>query len=321
MRAVQVPDFGGPEVLEVVDLPAPEVRPGEVRIEMAVADVMFLDARLRGGWGREHFALPLPYVPGGGVGGTVGEVGAGVDRGWLGRRVIAQTAASGPGGLPIGGYADLVTARADALVAVPDDLDLLDATSVVHDGRTALAVLAAAEVRPGETVLVTAAAGGLGVLLTQLARAAGAQVVAAAGGPAKGAFAEGFGAERSVDYAEPGWADGVGRVDVVLDGAGGEIGGAASRLLRTGGRFVGYGAAAGTFAAPAPAAGVRLTTLMDLVGSATVDWQALAEEAVGRVAAGGLRTHVGHTFALTDAAAAHRVIEDRSALGRTLLVR
>jgi NADPH:quinone reductase len=103
MRAVQATEFGGPEVLVVREVPEPVAGPGEVVVDVAAADVMFLDTQLRTGWGTEFFKLEPPYVPGGAVGGVVSAVGADVDSTWLGRRVATATAASGiGGGQPIG---------------------------------------------------------------------------------------------------------------------------------------------------------------------------------------------------------------------------
>ncbi|MGW4327416.1 zinc-binding dehydrogenase [Nocardia sp. NPDC004573] len=328
MRAVQASEFGGPEVLEVRELPDPAAGPGEAVIDVAAADVMFLDTRLRSGWGTDFFAIEPPYVPGGAVAGVVASVGPGVDPAWVGKRVSTPTAASGiGGGLPIGGYAEKALAKADTLMALPDGLTATQAVALTHDGRTALAVFDRAAVQPGEWVLITAAAGGLGVLLIQLARAAGAHVVAAARGAQKLELAERLGATAVVDYSAPDWAEkaraatGTG-AHVVLDGAGGALGEAALTVVADGGRFLGYGAAAGEFAAldreAAAARGVTVYGLFDITG-ADVDWQALARRAQDEVAAGRLEVVVGQTFPLDAADRAHAAIESRAALGRTLL--
>ncbi|MBH0777303.1 zinc-binding dehydrogenase [Nocardia bovistercoris] len=325
MRAVQVREFGAPEVLEVVEIPDPEPGAGEVLVEVAAADVMFLDTRLRSGWGTEFFAVRPPYVPGGAVAGVVTAVGPEVDASWVGKRVATATAASGIGrGLPIGGYAERATAKAATLAEVPDDLTLQQAVALTHDGRTAFAVFDRAAPHPGETVLITAAGGGLGTLLIQLAHAAGAKVVAAARGDAKLALARRLGADTVVDYTDPEWTATVraAGVRVVLDGAGGELGRAAADTLPEGGRILGYGSAAGGFAEldrnDLAARGIEVIGLFDITGAGT-DWQALARRARAAVSAGQLEVVIGQTYPLENAVDAHSAIESRTALGRTLI--
>ncbi|QLY33333.1 zinc-binding dehydrogenase [Nocardia huaxiensis] len=327
MRAVEVKAFGDPEVLTVVESPDPVPGPGEVVIEVAAADVMFLDTLLRSGAGARFFPVEPPFVPGGAIAGVVGAVGSGVDPAWVGRRVASNTAASGiGGGLPIGGYAEKALAREEQLTQVPAEVELTQAVALVHDGRTALAVFDRAAVQPGEWVLITAAAGGLGTLLIQLARAAGARVIAAARGEKKLALAQRLGAHEVVDYSEPGWADRVreatGGVQVILDGAGGPIGVAALAAASPGARFIGYGNAAGGFApiAPETAAAQRVTVvpLFELT-AAEVDWTALFERALTEAASGRLEVVIGHTFPLDHAGAAHAAIAARETFGRTIL--
>ncbi|MGW5455431.1 zinc-binding dehydrogenase [Nocardia sp. NPDC003979] len=328
MRAVQVKEFGGVDVLEVRELSAPQPGPGEVLIDVDVADVMFLDTRLRAGWGQDFFPLSLPYIPGGAIGGVVRAVGAEVDPAWVGKRVVTQTAASGiGGGLPIGGYAEQALARAATLVEIVEGLSTVQAVALAHDGRTSLAVFDHAGVQPDSWVLITAAAGGLGTLLTQLSAAAGAKVVAAARGTEKLALAQRLGATAVVDYSSDGWAEQVreitgGGAAVVFDGAGGDIGGRALAATADGGSFLGYGSAAGDFAnGDTAAASVRHVTirgLFDIVGG-EIDWQSIARRAQSAVAAGELEVVVGQAFPLEEVRRAHAVIEDRSALGRTVL--
>ncbi|WP_043655806.1 zinc-binding dehydrogenase [Nocardia thailandica] len=328
MRAVQVTEFGGPEVLTEVEIPAPLAGPGEVVIDVDVADVMFLDARLRAGWGRDYFPLTLPYVPGGAVGGTVASAGAGVDASWIGKRVVTRTAASGiGGGQPIGGYAEQALAAADGLTEIPPALSTAHAVALAHDGRTALAVFDRAGLKPGNTVLITAAAGGLGTLLIQLSKLAGATVIAAARGPEKLALATRLGADHVVDYSVEGWSDRAraltGGVDVVFDGAGGELGATALEVAADRAVFLGYGSAAGDFAhvATVNRPGVTILTLFDVTHDPAIDWSALADRALTAAAAGEIEIVVGQTFSFGDAAAAHAAIESRATLGRTLLTR
>lgn len=223
--------FGGPGVLEAVELPEPVAGPGEVVIGVSYADVIFMETQVRRGEG--FFTPPLPHVPGGAVGGRVVAAGAGVEEAWVGRTVVARTLA--PEGVAAGGgYAERARADVAELSALPYALGLREATALAHDGPTAVRIFDNAvsdgSLRPGARVLVLAAAGGLGALLVQLAKA-GAQVIAAARGEHKLALAaRKLGADEVVDYSLPDWTDRVlqatgGRgVDVVFDGAGGKRG-------------------------------------------------------------------------------------------------
>lgn len=161
MRAIQVRRFGPPEVLAIADLNDPAPGPEQVVVAASASDVLFVDTMIRSGAGANYFPIKPPYVPGNGVGGTVVAVGESVGREWLGRRVAAHT--GGPGGT--GGYAELAVADLEHVIVVPDEVDLLAATAVLHDGTTALRVLETTTPRPGEWLLVLGAAGGMGILL------------------------------------------------------------------------------------------------------------------------------------------------------------
>jgi NADPH2:quinone reductase len=239
MRAVWLTRFGGPEVLVAGEAPEPVAGPGQVLVAVAFAGVTFVETQFRAtGFGPSNGTPPL--VPGNGVGGVVVAVGPGAPAALAGRRVVSSTGGSG-------GYAERVAVAAAGVVAVPDGVDLDDAVALLADGRTALLLADAAALRPGDRVLVEAAAGGVGTLLVQVARAAGASVVAAAGGERKLALARELGAADAVDYREPGWAERAGPVDVVFDGVGGDVARAAFGLLGRGGRMVVYGAAGGAW--------------------------------------------------------------------------
>jgi NADPH2:quinone reductase len=208
-------------------------------------------------------------------------------------------------------------AKAETLQLIPDGLGFVEAVALVHDGRTAYAVAEHAAFQPGQRVLITAAGGGLGTLLTQLATSAGATVVAAARGERKLLLAAELGANSTLDYSSPDWTAAVDPVDAVLDGAGGEIGAASAGLLRPGGRFIGYGSAAGGFAEPGRT-DIDAVSLFDITGG-DADWATLGARALADVAAGRIRVTVGQTFPLDCAADAHAAIETRTAIGRTVL--
>ncbi|WP_217166838.1 zinc-binding dehydrogenase [Streptomyces sp. AC512_CC834] len=320
MHAIQVASFGTPEVLTPVDLPDPVPGPGQVVVGMVAADVIFLDTLLRGGWGQDIFPRTLPYVPGGGGAGEVRAVGDGVDPAWVGRRVAVRTGT---------GYAEQVVGDEEEIMPIPDGLAAATAAALVHDGVTALGFHRLGAPREGEWVLVSAAAGGAGSLLVQLAVDAGARVVAAASSDAKLALARDLGAEAVVDYTRADWiervreATGGGGAALVYDGAGGALGTAAVDALADGGRFVTYGTADG-FAAPdresAARRGIRL--LMPLMDGPP-DQETVRELlglALERAAGGHLRPAIGATYPLKQAAEAHRALAARATVGKSLLL-
>src|SRR5690242_8351831 len=283
MRAIQVDRYGGPEVLKVAGVADPVAGPRQVVVQVAAADVLFLDCQVRGGWG-EMFGVVPPYVPGNGVAGVVISLGDGADRGWLGRQVVAVTAAAGPQG----GYAERAVVSESGLVEVPGDPELRrQGLSLLHDGPTALTLARNAAIRPGEWVLVTGAAGGLGILLVQLALAGGGHVVAARG-ERKLVLLRRLGG-AAVGYSTPSWTQIVRRQtggtgpDVILDGVGGQIGQDALTIIAPGGRFSAHGAPSGSFAQIDPAeAGRRSVTVrgIEQVQFDPADLPPLVEQAV-----------------------------------------
>jgi NADPH:quinone reductase len=321
MRVVEVTDFGGPEVLVPKDAEDPVADAGELVVDVEVVEVIFLDTQMRRGWARDFFPLRPPFVPGTGVAGTVGSVGAGVDRGWVGRRVVARTGDSGA-------YVERFAARLEDVFEVPDMVDLELAIAALHDGPTALSRLERADVRAGERVLVTAAAGSLGGWFLPLTKAAGAHVIAAARGKDKLVLASEHGADVLVDYSQPNWvtqvreATGGDGVDVVFDGVGGEVGRGAFEVTSPGGRFFAYGSASGSFADFRPDEAeqrqVSVVGIDDRVGPA--DLRRLTNRALALIADGSIRPVIGQTFPFEEAAAAHSLIEDRKAVGKTLLL-
>nr|WP_204342750.1 zinc-binding dehydrogenase [Micromonospora terminaliae] len=295
--------------------PDPVPGPGQVLVEVAHANITFVETMFRAtGFG--PFAATLPVIPGNGVGGTITEVGPDVDPALIGRRVVSTTGGTG-------GYAERVAVDQSAPLPVPDGLALDAAVALLADGRTALMLARAAGLRPGQRVLVEAAAGGVGGLLTQLATAAGARVVAAAGGPRKVALLRERGLDAVVDYREPDWTDrvraAVDGVDVVFDGVGGAVARAAFDLLDRGGRMVSFGLAGGAWAdLPEAEAAARGVTLIR-PGGTPDELRALTEQALAEGAAGRLRPFIGQRFPLDRAADAHAVIEARATIGKTLL--
>lgn len=170
---------------------------GQVRVAVEIAAITFIDTMIRRG---SPIAPPatFPIVLGNGVGGTVDRLGPGVAPRWLGARVVTTT-----GGRS--GYASLAVAAVEDLHHVPESLSLPHATALLADGRTAVGLHRAAEPKPAEAVVVTAAAGGVGSLLVQLAKNSGARVIAVAGSPAKLEHAIALGADATVNYRDDDW--------------------------------------------------------------------------------------------------------------------
>jgi NADPH2:quinone reductase len=289
-------------------------------VRTAAAGITFIETQMRAGRSPRPGPGPVPpLVLGNGVEGEITAVGERVDRALLGRRVVTAT-----GGF--GGYADQVVVNADDPIPIPEGLPLGVAVALLADGRTALALIRAAAIVGTDRVLVTAAAGGVGTLLLQLARAAGAKlIVGAAGSEGKLAVARELGADLAVDYTKDGWADPIreatGGIDVAFDGVGGTLGRAALGLVKSGGRFLRYGAASGTMTdiENPPRPDVTLIPGHTLVRSPE-DNRALVEQALAEAAAGRLRPVIGQTFPLSRAAAAHAAIEARTTIGKTVLI-
>jgi len=321
MRVVQATKFGGPEVLVPSEAAEPVAGPSQVVVEVSVAPVLFLDTQIRSGSARAWFPATPPYVPGRGVAGAVSSVGAGVDPDWVGCRVVADTAD--------GGYLERAVVAVEGLIAVPEGLGMAEAAALLHDGRTAVSLIGQAHLRAGERVLVLGGGGGLGSLLVQLAHRAGARVIGAARGRQKLDLAEQLGADAVVDYSQSGWLEqvltdtGGAGADMVFDGVGGEIGRTAFAVTAHGGRFSAHGTPGGGFASiDLQEAGRRDITVRGIehVQFAPADARRLTERAMSEAAAGRIRPVIGQTFPLEQAADAHRAIEARDVIGKTLLV-
>jgi NADPH2:quinone reductase len=322
VRAVQITEFGGPEVLRVVDVEPPSPRDGWVHIDVSAAGVNFADTHQTENSYLARQSLPL--IPGGEV---VGRVRGGpLD----GRRVVALLARGG-------GYAEVAVAPSSTVFAVPDGLDDGAALALVLQGTTAWHLLrSCARIRLGDSVVVHAAAGGVGSLAVQLARRWGAgRVIATASTPAKRDLAASLGAHVSVDVSTTRDAGEVrdilreaneGRdVDVVLEMVGGHVFDGSLAALAPLGRLVAYGTASRT--PPTPVDPVRLmASSRSVIGF----WLAHAlrmpgglgpamEELGSLVRTGQLSPVVGGSYPLEDAQRAHRDLLGRSTTGKLVL--
>jgi len=319
MKAVVMHEFGPPSVLKLEDVPGPSAGQATVVIGVEFASITFVETQIRAGKAPSKAMLPeLPAILGNGVGGTVIQAGEEAGPGLLGRRVVAALGGKG-------GYAEEAAVAAKALIEVPDGLGLREATALLADGRTALSLIELAGVGRGDTVLVEAAAGGVGTLLVQFARNAGARVVALAGGERKLAVVRDLGADLAFDYGDAGWPsrvrEAVGKVDVVFDGVGGDIGLASFGLLGEGGRFCPFGMASGGFTpASQDLARERGVTVLRNGPPDPQRLRALSKAALDEAAAGRVRPVIGQEFRLLRAAAAHEAIETRATVGKTLLL-
>ncbi|QIN79361.1 zinc-binding dehydrogenase [Rubrobacter marinus] len=324
MKAIRINEPGGPEVLRPEEMEAPTPGPGEVLIAVEVAGVNYADTGTRRGMAFGPHQARFPITPGFEVAGTVAALGEGVDGPSEGTRVVAV--------LESGGYAGYAVAPAGMVVEVPEGVDLGSAAAaLLVQGITAYGVLHdAAGLQRGESVLVQAAAGGVGSLAVQLARLAGAgTIVGTAGSAEKRELVLSLGADRAVDYGRDGWADEVmeatgGRgIDVVLESVGGEAGSTAFGCLAPLGRMVMFGAASGRPMPPPDLMqmNVKGLTLTGFGGP----WirpgraQAARNEISDHLRTGALRPVISRSFPLEEAAEAHRAIEARATTGKVLL--
>ena len=215
MKAIQVARVGGPEALTLVDVPVPDPKPHEALVQIKAAGVNFIDVYFREG----RYPAPLPFINGQEAAGLVVAVGPDVTTLRLGDRV-AYTGA-------LGGYAEYAAVPADRLVKIPDALDFEQATAAMLQGMTAHYLSHSTyPIKSGDTALIHAAAGGVGLLLVQMAKQLGARVIATAGSESKAQLARGAGADEVIIYTEQDFeteaeqlTDGQG-VHVVYDGVG-----------------------------------------------------------------------------------------------------
>ena len=322
MRAIQIEALGGPDVLRVVDLPKPTPKPGEILVAQAAIGINFIDTYHRTGL----YPIKLPSGLGMEGAGLVEAVGDGVTRFKTGDRVAY---ASGP----IGAYAEFHVVNAERAVKVPDGVPLTTAAAALLKGMTAEFLLRRCyPLQAGQFTLIHAAAGGVGQIMVQWAKAIGARVIATVGSEAKAEMARALGADHVIFYDHQDVAaevrkitDGLG-VPVAYDSVGastfeGTLGSLARRGL-----FVSYGNASG----PAPAiepgrlsrmGSLYLTrpTLFDYVAT-TTDLDDSAGALFQMIETGRVKIEIGQTFALADARLAHEALESRQTTGASLLI-
>jgi NADPH2:quinone reductase len=319
LRAIQISKTGGPEVLEFVDIPAPKPAAGQVLVKIAASGVNFIDTYLREG----RYPAALPFIPGQEAAGTVLETGEGVSKFVVGDRV-AWTGVRGT-------YAEIACPPAAELLKIPATMKLEDAAAVLTQGLTAhyLAHDTYA-IQRGDTVLVHAGAGGVGLLLTQIAKALGARVITTVSTEEKAALSREAGADHVILYTQENFAEAVKKftggegLPVVYDSVGKTTFEDSLKCLRPRGLMALYGASSGAVPPMDPirlmAGSLYLTrpTLKDYV-TPRAELERRAADIFGWVASGKLKVRIGHKYKLEDAAQAHRDLEGRKTTGKVLL--
>ena len=320
MRAVEFQEYGGPEVLKVVEAEVPEPGPGQVSVDVAYTGVNFADLKARG----EGYRVPqLPFVPGLEASGRVRVLGEGVTGLSVGQEVTALTEG--------GAYAEVALANASTVFPVPAGVGLRTAATLPTVLPTAYVLVhAVGRLQPGETVLVQGAAGGVGTVVGQLAKAAGAGAVyGVVSGAAKAAYAREYGYDevfvgeftKAVREATGGRG-----VDLALDPVGGETFRGSLASLAVFGRLVSFGNAS---SAPAWNVGqpelypsgvsVGGFSILTLAKTAPGELRSLAERAFAKAVDGTVSLPVTAEFGLEEAAEAHRLMGTRTSTGKLLL--
>ena len=322
MRAIQIDKTGGREVLDVVEISPPVVGPRQVLIKQAAVGLNFIDTYQRSGL----YPLPLPAILGSEGAGVVEAVGSGVLDFKPGDRVAYVSAAAG-------GYAELNAVDAEKVVHLPAAIDFKTAAACMLKGMTA--EFLAERLWPlsaGDTVLVHAAAGGVGAILSQWLHSRGVHVLGTAGSAQKAEFAKAHGCDHVILYRDADVAaevraltDGKG-VKVVYDSIGKDTLDASLASLTKRGLFVTFGNASGPIAGVSPlqlsrGGSLFMTrpTLFDYIATAQ-DIRASAAALFDQIASGAVSIEIGQEFALTDIRQAHEALESRSTTGATVLV-
>ncbi|HVZ18273.1 MAG TPA: quinone oxidoreductase [Terriglobales bacterium] len=321
MKAIQVSQPGAPEAMQLVDIPVPEPKANEALVKIEAIGVNFIDVYHREG----RYKLPIPFIPGSEMSGTVTKVGSEVKDLRPGDRV-AQTGV-------VGTYAEYQAVPADRLVKLPDHVDFKTAASAMLQGGTMHYLMRSTyPLKAGETALVHAAAGGMGTLLTQFGKKIGARIIGTAGSDDKVKLAKQNGADEVINYSKQDFVaevkrltDGKG-VDVAYDGVGKSTFEDSLNCLKPRGYMVLFGGASG---AVPPFDPLTLTAKgsLYLTRPSLNHYTLTREEYLWRmtevlnlIAGGDLKIHIGHVYKLADAAQAHRDLEGRKTTGKVLLL-
>lgn len=303
MKAVRVHRFGGPQELKIEEVPRPEPSANQVLIRVRAASVNPLDWKIRAGYMQAIMPIELPWIPGYDVAGTVEAVGADVQDLQVGDEVWATT--------PGGGYAEYVALDASGVSRKPASLDFVDAASVPVAGLTAWqALFDVGNLQAGQTVLIHAAAGGVGSLAVQLAKWKGARVVGTASG-ANTDYVRSLNADQVIDYKNSRFEDAVSEIDLVLDAVGGDVQARSFQVLKPGGKLVAITAPPDESAAQARGVQVQFMAMQPK----SEQLQQLAE----LFDQGALQTQTEVVLRLEDVARAHEQSETGHARGKIVL--
>ena len=322
MKAIRINETGGPEVMHLEEIETPTPQEGQVLIKIAAAGINYADLAQRQGAyltrTRTPTTLGLEFA------GTVAALGPGVSSPAVGTRVVA---------FGDGGYAEYAIAPATSVIPIPPELDFIHAAAVPVLGITAYQLLReSTQLQPGESVLVHAAAGGVGTLAVQLAKLLGAgTVVGTASSNSKLDLARRLGADTAINYTEANWVEQVKNAtggkgaDIILEMVGGEIAEQSLQCLAPFGRMVVYGSASGQLV---QFSGIQLMYKNQAVIGYWLTSQLSRTDRVARamleimqyLSSGKLEIIVGQTFPLAEAAQAHQAIAERKTVGKTVLV-
>jgi NADPH2:quinone reductase len=322
MRAVLCRELGGPEKLVVENIPSPPMRDGAVRVAIHAAGLNFADILLIAG--QYQTKPPLPYTPGSEAAGVVTEVGAGVRHVKPGDRVMAI--------LEGGGYAEEAVTDATRVLPIPAQMDFAAAAGFpIAYGTSHGALEWRARLKPGEWLLVTGAAGGVGLTAVEIGKAMGARVIAAAGSPEKLRVAQDHGADHLIDYSKEDIRERVKAItagkgaDVIYDPVGGDVFEACMRSIAWEGRIIVIGFAAGKI--PQVPANVVLVKNIDVIGFFWGSYLPRKPELVGQsmkqllrwFEEGKLKPHISDRFDLNQAAQALEMLKQRKSTGKVVL--
>lgn len=321
MKAIQVSQVGGPEALTLVDLPVPSPKPNEAVVQIKAAGVNFIDVYFREG----RYPSPLPFVNGQEAAGVVTDVGSDVKLVKRGDRVAYTSA--------LGSYAEYAAVPEARLVKIPDELDFEQAAAAMLQGMTAHYLSHSTyKLQSGETALVHAAAGGVGLLLVQMAKKIGARVLGTAGTQEKAQLAREAGADECIVYTEKDFETETRRltdekgVHVVYDGVGKDTFDKDLNVLRPRGYLVLFGGSSG---AVPPFDLIKLSQKGSLfitrptlahytAAREELEWR--ANDVLQMIARGDLKLRIHKTYPLADAQQAHRDLEGRKTTGKLLLI-
>jgi NADPH:quinone reductase len=322
MKAIQLKEYGGPEVLQLIEMERPEPKGHQVLIEIHAIGVNYADTARREG----QYVVPtkLPFIPGAEIAGVVVETGESVINVQKGDRVVTL--------IESGGYAEFALADSRGIIPLQEQMDFEQAVALPLQGLSAYHILKTmGRLEKGETVLVHAAAGGVGTLAVQLAKLSGAsKVIATASTDDKLALAADMGADVLINYTEQGWeekvleATGGKGVDVALEMAGGEIFNKTLKCLATFGRLVIYGVASGEQSRFYPSSLMARNQsvigffLPQIMRKPALIQSSMAEM-LGYLSNGQLKLTFGGVYPLDQAAEVHRLLQSRQTKGKLIL--